>query len=230
MKSLPIPTPSPTPHAEEIPAEWMDELNQMAEGSYERAEFMKALGGLGVATTVEDIPASTATTEYLEPAAADGFNGFKTMRFIEAGAELPLSQFSGKIEALQTGGDSLIANVVELESDAGNKIRVADLRTDMAESMSKVGPRSKAEQKKLDDAFWRDMKIYCDTGAMRNTVTAVSGVGYTRAGDTKLRSYWMPAKDANNTEKIRTIVRLADSGDNQGLEAKLYRKLFAIHM
>lgn len=203
-----------------LPPEWQAELDLLEKGSPEYADFVSALGELGL-----------AAAEVTQPDLGEPPSGFVSWRTIPDGSRLPSGQFDGKVAGLGNGAEVITTDVLELVTDAGNTVRVSDLRANMSSPVRKLGPKSTREQDKLDRAFFRDIKVYADTGLARNTVTDVAkGVNYTRAGDTSMRTYWTPVQDKGNTEKVRAVARLADSGDNKGMESKLYHRIFGAQL
>lgn len=207
-----------TPTAEAapgIPPEWLDELSQLNPDSFEYHQMSEVLHGLGY----EAVEAELGTAETPR--------GFKSAEVLASPARIPKSQFEGRIYGLENAEDVLSAELTELVSDSREpkRIRVCDLRPYFA-NQSNFAPRGKEQHKKLESAFWSDMRFFTDNGMSRNVVQEVPGVNYVKVGKAKLRTYWTLVQDKSNPDNVPTVAILASCGDGKSYEAKLYHRLF----
>lgn len=197
--------------------EWLDELAGLDPRSHEYQTLATTLGELGI--SAPDQAERNDTGELESPA------GFVSMRKV-SGSRLPVGQFEGRIATLKSDSEYIEPETFELTTDTGAQLRVSDLRPFMVNKTSKLVPKTEAEQRKLDTSFWRDMKIYAETGQSRNTATDIEGIGYARANGTAMRTYFTPAEDQTNTNHVRQVARLLDCGDSKSYEDRLYREAF----
>jgi hypothetical protein len=131
-------------------------------------------------------------------------------------------------DILPLDADQYKVKALEYTTDMGNRVRIGDLRTETAAALGKEIPPG--IQRRIDTAFVRDMKILGDNaGQARNTVTGLSGVGYTRVSSTnKMRAYWQTIR-AGDQQGVRTIVRLGDCSTPRE-QVNLYRRLFGMRI
>lgn len=209
----------PGPHVE-APDEWLSELYRITDTG-ERAQFLQTLVELGISTiNLED---GVGTKSNVVP------DGFESSSVLAAPARLRADQFDA-LRVPMGYGYEFDVDIAEYVTDAGRSIRVCDLRPFMPSSLNKIGPNTTQDKDKLNSAFWRDIKVLAETGTPRATVSQVRGVAYTSVGSTKLRTYWMMVADNAHRDGVRTVARLADSGNNAGQEERLYSRLFGVRM
>lgn len=211
-------TPNPNKRPEpELPPEWQEELAALHEDSYEREQFLKTLGELGIT--------GVASAQQEAESLGEPPEGFVSWRRVPETA-IRTDQFGGHLHALDTSKEYLSPETIEYETDQGNKIRVSDLRPHLTASMRKVGPQTERDKRYLDEHFLRDVKSHADRSQGRHNV--VKGhpltVHYSRGGDTKERAYWVIATDDKNTDKVPTVARIGDIGNSPRDEEKFYNR------
>lgn len=199
-----------------LPPEWQTELDSFPPESYERADFLRTLGELGI---------SAAQSESQDFDLGEPPNGFVSWRAVEGGSTFNQEQFANRSIQIGVQDKEFQAETIELVTDMGSIIRVADMRPHMSSGVTKLGPQSPREQRTLDRAFFMGIKTYADTGKPGKTVNTSKGVHYEAAGDSSMRAYWVSAEDIAVEATVKTVARLADTGDNKGLERKLYSKM-----
>ncbi len=204
--------------------DWRGELKELNPLSYEYQQISDAIG---VLATEAGVPFGLEDTQEQTDIPPGYISINRLPDTPKSRAHLDIAQFDAIYSfALPKGTESLSIPLTELVTDGGKRVRIGDLRPFMTESVKKGGLRSEAENKKLDEAVFRDVKQFLDEGKTRYSVVSVHKVAYSKVNGTKIRGYWMPARDDKSSEAIPTFVRIADSGNDVHAEGDLYTRVF----
>lgn len=173
---------------------------------------------------LEDILAEHEGTNQQLPA------GFAKVERLAQPATIDGRQFEGLVIPLAKETVYEVP-VLECVTDYGKTVHVCDLRPFTAETLKKDTPGTQADQDKLDNDFWRDVKAFADNNgkAPFKRIVGRSQIFYTKASRTKLRAYWMVVRDDRH-RGVPTIARLGDCGDEERYQNALYRALFGMHL
>ena len=160
-----------------------------------------------------------------EPSAPPGF----TQAVALGSLIVPTGQFRHKIEPLLSAGTELeVSSVVELATDRGKRVRLADLRPNLRHQLHDIEPDA-ACAPHLDSHFYNDLRLYADRGWARNTVHGLHGVLYTRVMSSKTRAIWGPVRVVERDgEHVLTVARFGDCGNDPHKQVALYRRLFGM--
>lgn len=192
--------------------------------SYEYRQDAAALAALALEAGVDLTTLRDEETTETPPLAFTGVTHLKPL-------EVPASQFGHTILPLYKREAVYMADVVELKTDSGKRVRLVDLRPELVGRLDDIAP-SPAEAAHLDSHFYGDLRRYVDTGWARNTVKGHGGrvhAYYTRVVSTKLRAFWGPIRAVGQDElRVPMIARFADSGNGSHKEIDLYRRLFGM--
>lgn len=220
MTSTEILQPKPL-GPEHLPEEWLQELRGLPPKSHERRVLLETIGTLATESGIEfDLDALD------RPEPAETKPGFKEINISPNFARIKTSQLENRVHAIGDSSEYLTPTVVEAITDAGNLVRVVDLRPSMTASVRKMSEGfSDVERRRLDDAFWRDVAYFTDMGMPRNQVTASPKIGYTKVKGTMLRSYYTPVLDETSGGAL-TLARFADCR-GKNAEDRLYKSVLA---
>ena len=97
----------------------------------------------------------------------------------------------------------------------------------MSSSVRKGGPETPQQARRLERAFFADLKFLAEKGHAQNRAHGIPGVFYSKVPDTKLRAYWMQVTD-ERADGVMTIARIADCANSVAKEIALYRQVFGI--
>lgn len=213
---------STTPEFAGVPDVWLQELRAYPEGTPQHTETLVALRELVLEGVVENPNEISGENDDAENSIAiDGFNSVKKLPGTLC---VDTKSMRERIKPLARLENSLGLEVTEYVTDVGKRVLVADMRDLMGHKTRKLAPDEPAQKKQLDARFLYDIKILADNKRPRNTVTGVSGVGYTKPPSSTLRGYWLIETNPDGT-RDPLVIRLADCA-SKGDEVALYRQLF----
>ncbi|HEX7962997.1 MAG TPA: hypothetical protein VF466_00240 [Candidatus Saccharimonadales bacterium] len=209
-------------------AVWQRELAQHDPRSYEYHQLAAALADLAAEMHIGDI-----LTDPPELPDASGLPaGFVARSRPVNLAEVPGDQFYHTVPSLYNPAADYLATVEELRTDADGRVRIVDLRPVLGRRVKDIDPPPTAFDH-VDGYFYRDMKVFADTGRPRHTITlrqaGRSNVCYTRVNGSKMRVFWMPVETRNYSgEGVRVVARIVDSGDSDHTQRTVYNRVFGI--
>jgi hypothetical protein len=206
-------------------AVWREELARHHPKSHEYQELALALADLAAEVGIGPAAAEPG----LESEAELPPPAFSLVSH-PAPLEVPGAQFRDAVPLLHRQSAYLLS-VAELTTDGGRRVRLVDLRPELASHTHDITPQG-AEVGRLDSRFYHDLRFYVDKGWSRNVVHGLGGIAnacYTRIVGSKARAYWRPVRVwEHGAEHVLTVARIADCGGDQRNEIALYRRLFGV--
>ncbi len=222
MKHQTYAPPHTSPEFAGVPRELVEELGYYPEGSKQHTETLEAITALALEGAFAEADLVPGVSEADMTQTPPGFN---SVQQLAEPMRIPADVLNDRVVPLRQHEGDIELSISEYITDLGNKVLVADLREMMSSKLRKLGPDGRG-QGQLDRKYIQDIKYLGDNHHPRNTVTGISGIGYTKVPSTKLRSYYaVIANPQGGREPV--MVRLGDCG-GPAQQPALYRALFAM--